>query len=518
MPSFGDSMNSVLGLTQYVGDQYQQGVERKRKNSLADLMGQAASGGAVDAQGIARNGGDPFAVQGQVDKQRQAALQSAGQIAAIVASAPPERRAQVYASVLPKLAPISQQLGLPLPPAWDESHLAEVQQIAQTYGGMSGQEYKPMNVSPGGAVIDPRTGKVIYQNQNFAPKAPMNPVWDSARGGWVMPPDMSGAPMGTPQAPQAGATGDYGSPVGDFLTDATQVASAHGFEITDGLRTPEQNAATPGSAANSAHMSGNGIDLRVRDKTPEQIAAITQEMQARGYHGGYTTRGTAPHLHFEKRGGAPQGRPGFIPVVAPKEDKPALADFEKRAAYLRAQGVPEDQITRMVQGGPNASGSGKPLPAPVVAKLTKQAGIYDNTQSLIAGFKDDYAGNVVTGGLENTAGRLGLPGATPGQADWWQQYDRQKNEVRNLLFGSALTPSEQAAFEQADIQPNMAPARIRTNLKMQADIVRRGLDRQGKVWKAQGFNTEAIDMAISPMESDAPGGVDPARQALLDKY
>ncbi|MDQ3040587.1 MAG: hypothetical protein M3R16_12450, partial [Pseudomonadota bacterium] len=155
---------------------------------------------------------------------------------------------------------------------------------------------------------------------------------------------------------------------------------------------------------------------------------------------------------------------------------------------------------------------GKALPANVVTKLTKQAGIYDNTETLLGSFNNKYAGNTVGGSAENLIGQLGgerIGLATPGQADWWQQYDRQKNEVRNALFGSALTPSEQAAFERADIRPNMAPDKIRANLRMQSKIVSAGLARQSKVWKAQGYNTEAIDAATLPtnaQQQPATGG------------
>lgn len=37
------------------------------------------------------------------------------------------------------------------------------------------------------------------------------------------------------------------------------------FVITSGLRSPEENAALPGSARNSAHLRGRAVDLRARD-------------------------------------------------------------------------------------------------------------------------------------------------------------------------------------------------------------------------------------------------------------
>lgn len=140
------------------------------------------------------------------------------------------------------------------------------------------------------------------------------------------------------------------------------------------------------------------------------------------------------------------------------------------------------------------------LPGNVVEKLSSQADIGTNLVDLAGGFQDGFAGNAITGSLENVVGRMGgerFGVTTEGQSDWWQQYDRQKNQVRNELFGSALTPSEQAAFEQADINPRMDPARIRANLKQQDEIIRRGLSRRAEVWKQQGYDPDAISAATS---------------------
>lgn len=221
-------------------------------------------------------------------------------------------------------------------------------------------------------------------------------------------------------------------------------------------------------------------------------------------------------------GGAFAGSGGFTQVAPPRPDYQAQhLDLARRSAERadEASRRADEASRRAARGTPpagyrwNAEGTalepipgapqsaGKPLPSPVVTKLTKQAGLYDNTTQLLDTFNDGYSGNVIGGGLENLAGRVGgerVGIATRGQADWWQQYDRQKNEVRNALFGSALTPTEQKAFEAADINPNMDPQRIRENLRMQQTLIARGLERQAKVWRAQGFNTEAIDAAVMP--------------------
>ncbi|MFX1725011.1 hypothetical protein [Stenotrophomonas sp. AS1] len=148
-----------------------------------------------------------------------------------------------------------------------------------------------------------------------------------------------------------------------------------------------------------------------------------------------------------------------------------------------------------IPGGPAdkpRDGGGKALNAPTINKLAGDADKLANLDGLVNTFQDSFAGNKVGGNAENLMGRLGLPGATPGQSDWWQKYDRQKNVVRNELFGAALTPSEQAEFDKADINANMAPATIKKNLAAQQAVIQRALKRQARTWAAQGYSADAL--------------------------
>lgn len=164
-----------------------------------------------------------------------------------------------------------------------------------------------------------------------------------------------------------------------------------------------------------------------------------------------------------------------------------------------------------IPGGPadKGSGGGRPLPAPTINKLAGDADTLNTLDVLSGSFKKDFAGNKVGGQAENFAGRLGLPGATPGQSDWWQQYDRMKNKVRNELFGAALTPSEQAEFDKADINPNMSPATIAKNLGNQKEIIRKGLQRQARTWAAQGYSKDALREATGIPDPFGGGGLPP---------
>lgn len=86
---------------------------------------------------------------------------------------------------------------------------------------------------------------------------------------------------------------------------------------------------------------------------------------------------------------------------------------------------------------------------------------------------------------------------TPGQRDWWASFRSFDNQVRNQLFGSALTAQEKAAYEATTISERMAPAEIRKNLKTRLDIVNKALTRQQRFMKKNGFDGEAVDALFS---------------------
>jgi hypothetical protein len=133
-----------------------------------------------------------------------------------------------------------------------------------------------------------------------------------------------------------------------------------------------------------------------------------------------------------------------------------------------------------------------------VGKLQEEGGKFSNLTGFATTFKDDYA-QAVTGNLRNAAARnlpefMTAPDAREA-ATWWQGYDRFKNVVRNDLFGSALTATEQAAFEKADVNPTMAPSLIRENLKKQKEIAEAGLKKKAAALISEGYRPESIAAA-----------------------
>lgn len=126
---------------------------------------------------------------------------------------------------------------------------------------------------------------------------------------------------------------------------------------------------------------------------------------------------------------------------------------------------------------------------------------------LTGGFKPEYGGHTVLGGLSNTIGRL--TGDSTGQTQWWQDYQVQLNQMRNKLFGAALTAQEKSEFEKAVINPRMDPGEIKKNLERQDKLATIAARKLAKAYTAAGYNKEAVEDAIGMSIEDLSGTTKP---------
>lgn len=113
---------------------------------------------------------------------------------------------------------------------------------------------------------------------------------------------------------------------------------------------------------------------------------------------------------------------------------------------------------------------------------------------LSGGFKPEYGGHTLLGGLSNTIGRL--TGDPTGQTQWWQDYQTQLNLMRNKLFGAALTAQEKGEFEKAVINPRMAPEEIQKNLKRQDELAYQAARKLAKAYVSAGYPKDAVEGAL----------------------
>ena len=177
--------------------------EQRRVEALRNAQGNFYGGIDPQAGEIARLGGDPRSALQDRDGQTKQMLQRAGQVATILANAPDENsRRNVFRQARSALEPVSQHLGLPLPPDWDESYLDEVQSIAQMFagGGTSANVQSSFVDASGNRVAIMRDGSIKVLGQN----APNNQIIEGAGGFYgVNKNTLNAAPvtMGGPQAP-----------------------------------------------------------------------------------------------------------------------------------------------------------------------------------------------------------------------------------------------------------------------------------------------------------------------------
>jgi hypothetical protein len=142
----------------------------------------------------------------------------------------------------------------------------------------------------------------------------------------------------------------------------------------------------------------------------------------------------------------------------------------------------------------------RPMNESGITKLTEEGQKLSNLRDYGNTFNDSYAGMsagpIDYGNTAKTVGQLGIGTQNASDsAQWWQGYDRYKNQVRKDLYGATLTPSEERTFEAADIRPGMDPKLVRKNLAMQRTLIERGMSRKSDALIKSGFNPEVINSA-----------------------
>lgn len=205
---------------------------------------------------------------------------------------------------------------------------------------------------------------------------------------------------------------------------------------------------------------------------------------------------------------APQSGPVYGPPPVPKAPDPIAeeglrlrqqAEARQAQAQAQSQSLAERKFQfQQQQAGAGEAGTGStPVPVSTGEKTGKQVENYATMQSAASTFQDDFGGNPL-GGLENTTEQyLGI--GTPGQSQWWANFRRLDNQIRNELFGSALSAQEKQAYSQTTIEPGMRPEMIRSNLAERSRIMRAALGRQREFLLSNGYKQEAVDSLFAPI-------------------
>lgn len=243
-----------------------------------------------------------------------------------------------------------------------------------------------------------------------------------------------------------------------------------------------------------------------------------------------------PFADFSKRDAvlAEFAEPGMTPyqqaqigIAQQRLDLDRTKETDAPSGYVRN---PEGKLT-YEQGGPadpavikaqsEARGAGtrpRILPQATVSAISSAGEGVVNMDRLVGGFQDNYGGYGAAwvGNARNWVARsFGADQSATDAANWWQDYQRHKNVVRNQLFGSALTATEKSEFERADINPGMRPEVIKKNLELQQAAAKRAAKKIAGAYIKQGIPEDVIeatigvplgDLGISVQDSNA---VDP---------
>ena len=175
------------------------------------------------------------------------------------------------------------------------------------------------------------------------------------------------------------------------------------------------------------------------------------------------------------------------------------AAAEARAQEAANRTALEWQASHNPDGTPKVSG--KALPDSAAKRIEGGVGQYSALSGALSGFQDDYAGNTVTGNLENTLQGVYSGFGTEGQRNWWANFRATDNVIRNELFGAALTPQEKASYESTTIDPSLDPKIVRENLSKRVDILRGALDRQRRFMVSNGYNEDAVNILYEPVRA-----------------
>lgn len=202
---------------------------------------------------------------------------------------------------------------------------------------------------------------------------------------------------------------------------------------------------------------------------------------------------------------APVATPGFIPG-RPKEMTPQQIAAERRAEEAAARAAAAEaragNAEARSQATFEATQSGRPLSQTDYDKAKGELSQFTTLKTAFDTFQDDYAGNIA-GGVENTA-QAYFDVGSPGQRDWWAQFKAADNQIRNDLFGSALTAPEKAAYEATTVSPGMDPKQVKINLAKRAEIIRQAVARRKDFYTANGFKPEAVDAIFSGVDLATP--------------
>jgi hypothetical protein len=189
---------------------------------------------------------------------------------------------------------------------------------------------------------------------------------------------------------------------------------------------------------------------------------------------------------------------------------------QQRALLLTIAGMRSADSRYKVDNAPAKGGAAKTLPAQTVTKLSDADGAANALGDLTNGFQDQYGGGKLGAvvSIQNALGRNMGDSKYADQANWWQNYNDQKNLARNKLFGSALTAPEKAAYDAANITEGMDAATIRTRLGQQHAAAVKARNKLVQNFGTAGYDTSGFEDLPVPNYTKPGAPRNPASNAV----
>lgn len=201
-------------------------------------------------------------------------------------------------------------------------------------------------------------------------------------------------------------------------------------------------------------------------------------------------------IEVRDKNGQTQFRPMVKPQAAPRAAPVPVEDITDADGRVIGQRDPRTgKITTIDR---DAMKGGRAMSEGARKGMRELAATADAMDTAAGSFKDNYGGyGSAMLGNADLGFKARFAGDTSG-ADWWRVYQAQKNIIRNDLFGAALTATEKAEFEKADIDPGLRADVIRKNLQIRAKLTMTAVERTGRSMLAGGINPKEVEEIVGP--------------------
>lgn len=454
-----------------------------------------------------------------IREQQAIAKEKAGWIVengAAILAAPPAERARLYGMVLEDGRARGYDISR-LPQQYDgatESYIRFNVDKARAYmqptrrgrggapaaGGAGGgltfdPPYQPQGATPPGAAtatppVDPQPAPANMPPPGAMPPRP--PTGAPAR------PGMAPAPAAAPTALPGDMPPAPVGPAPGAMPPQQQGGPAPSVTLRMPAMQPAPAPAPPPAVMPTPVRDDSGQDPAASGGIPAPAApGIALEPGDRIVRGrGGAVRTVGGMVEVRDKDNKPQFRPMVKPQPAPRAAPVPLEDITDADGRVIGQRDPRTgKITAIDR---DAMKGGRAMTETARKSMRELAATADAMDGALGTFKDNYGGyGSAMFGNADLGFKARFAGDTSG-ADWWRVYQAQKNIIRNDLFGAALTVTEKAEFDKADIDPGLRPDVIRKNLQTRAKLTMTAVERTGRSMLAGGVNAKEVEEIVGP--------------------